>query len=78
MRLHTISIVTHGELKVLAERNEWGAEKRRVLAVALDNLVTVNIESKALVEEQSVGRGVRTGGESVSRCDRRQPDAWPK
>jgi hypothetical protein len=28
MRLHTISIVTHGELKVLAERHEWGAEKR--------------------------------------------------
>ena len=27
-----------------------GPEKRRVLAVALDNLVTVNIESKALVE----------------------------
>jgi hypothetical protein len=46
MRLHTISIVTHGELKVLAERNEWGAEKGRVLAVALDNFVTVNIESK--------------------------------
>jgi hypothetical protein len=43
MRLHTISIVTHGELKVLGERNEWGPEKRSVLAVALDNLVTVNI-----------------------------------
>ena len=50
MRLQTVSIVTHGELKALAERNEWGAEKRNVLAVALDNLVTVNIESEALVE----------------------------
>jgi predicted nucleic acid-binding protein len=50
MRLHTVSIVTHGELKVLAERNDWGAEKRNALAVALDNLVTVNIESEALVE----------------------------
>jgi tRNA(fMet)-specific endonuclease VapC len=50
MRLQTVSIVTHGELKVLAERNEWGAEKRNALAFALDNLVTVNIESEALVE----------------------------
>ena len=50
MRLHTVSIVTHGELKVLAERNDWGAEKRNALAVALDNVVTVNIESEALVE----------------------------
>jgi hypothetical protein len=50
MRLHTVSIVTHGELKVLSERNDWGAEKRNALAVALDNLVTVNIESEALVE----------------------------
>jgi predicted nucleic acid-binding protein len=50
MRLHTVSIVTHGELKVLAERNDWGAEKRNALAVALDNLVTLNIESEALVE----------------------------
>ena len=48
MRLHTVSIVTHGELKVLADRNEWGAEKRNVLAHALDNLVTVNIESQAI------------------------------
>ena len=23
MRLHTVSIVTHGELKVLADLNEW-------------------------------------------------------
>jgi tRNA(fMet)-specific endonuclease VapC len=45
-----LSIVTHGELKVLAERNDWGAEKRNALAVALDNLVTVIIESEALVE----------------------------
>jgi hypothetical protein len=50
MRLHTVSIVTHGELRVLAERNDWGAEKRNALAVALDDLVTVNIESEALVE----------------------------
>lgn len=73
MRLHTISIVTHGELKVLAERNEWGAEKRRVLAVALDNLVTVNIESKALVEAyvqvDRACRGVTGGSRTLGQND---------
>lgn len=73
MRLHTISIVTHGELKVLAERNEWGAEKRRVLDVALDNLVTVNIESKALVEAyvqvERACRGVIGGSRTLGQND---------
>jgi tRNA(fMet)-specific endonuclease VapC len=73
MRLHTISIVTHGELKVLAERNEWGPEKRSVLAVALDNLVTVNIESKALVEAyvavDRLCRSVTGGGRTLGQND---------
>jgi tRNA(fMet)-specific endonuclease VapC len=73
MRLHTISIVTHGELKVLADRNEWGAEKRRVLDVALDNLVTVNIDSKALVEAyvevDRACRGVIGGSRMLSQND---------
>jgi tRNA(fMet)-specific endonuclease VapC len=47
---HVISIVTHGELRVLAGRNNWGDEKRSVLAVALENLVTLNIESRELIE----------------------------
>jgi tRNA(fMet)-specific endonuclease VapC len=72
MRLHTVSIVTHGELKVLAERNDWGAEKRNALAVALDNLVTVNIESEALVEAyvqvdracRNISGGSRTLGQN--------------
>jgi tRNA(fMet)-specific endonuclease VapC len=73
MRLHTVSIVTHGELKVLAERNDWGAEKRNALAVALDNLVTVNIESEALVEAyvqvdracRNISGGSRTLGKTI-------------
>ena len=75
MRLHTISIVTHGELKVLAERNDWGSEKRNALAVALDNLVTVNIESEALVEAYvQVDRACRnTGGGSRTLG---QNDMW--
>lgn len=50
MYRHTISIVTHGEMKVLAERNNWGEQKRDALAVALDSLVTINIDSEPLVE----------------------------
>jgi predicted nucleic acid-binding protein len=46
----TISIVTHGELKVLAERNNWGELKRQALAEALDHLVTVDIDSEILVD----------------------------
>ena len=50
MYRHTISIVTHGEMRVLAERNKWGAQKRDALDIALDSLVTVNIDSEPLVE----------------------------
>ena len=50
MHRHTISIVTHGELRVLAERNTWGQEKRNALAFALANLVTLNIDSDAIVD----------------------------
>ncbi len=47
---HTISIVTRGELHALAKRNGWGDSKRSALSSALDNLVTVYIDSDMLVE----------------------------
>jgi predicted nucleic acid-binding protein len=50
MHRHAISIVTHGELLVLAERNNWGEAKRSALDLALDNLVTINIDSAPLVQ----------------------------
>ena len=50
MYRHTISIVTHGEMKVLSERNNWGDEKKQTLSTALNNLVTVNIDCEPLVE----------------------------
>jgi predicted nucleic acid-binding protein len=43
---HTISIVSHGELRVLARRNQWGDQKRDALTLALDELVTVNLEPR--------------------------------
>ena len=38
-----ISVVTHGEIRVLASRNGWGANKLEALQTALDNLVTVDV-----------------------------------
>jgi hypothetical protein len=50
MYRHTISIVTHGELRVLAARNNWGDQKKDALAAALNSLVTINIDSDPLVQ----------------------------
>lgn len=50
MHRHTVSIVTHAELAVLADRNGWGATRRKALKDALEQVVTVNIESQALVD----------------------------
>lgn len=45
----TISIVTHGELRALAERNNWGTPKADALSAALDQLITVNLDTQAIV-----------------------------
>jgi predicted nucleic acid-binding protein len=47
---HTISIVTHAEIKVLADRKGWGDQKRTALANALSELVTINIDSETLID----------------------------
>jgi tRNA(fMet)-specific endonuclease VapC len=47
---HTVSIVSHGELRVLARRNQWGDQKRDALTLALDGLITVNLDSGAMVD----------------------------
>ena len=43
-----ISVVTHGEMWVLAERNDWGEKKRTFLRQLLDNLVTVEISQPVI------------------------------
>ncbi len=45
-----VSIVTHGELRVIADRNNWGAEKRGALQRALDNLVTIDLNDRAVLQ----------------------------
>jgi tRNA(fMet)-specific endonuclease VapC len=47
---HLVSIVTHGEIKALAERNSWNEEKRSILTAALNNLITLNIDNESLVD----------------------------
>ncbi len=70
-----VSIVTHGELLLLAARNNWGAEKRASLENALDNLVTVDLNDKAVlstyVEVQQYSRRARGGSREL-----KANDAW--
>lgn len=45
-----VCIVTHGEIWVLARRNNWGPQKCTVLRTMLDDLVTVDISHSAVIE----------------------------
>ena len=45
-----ISVVTHGEVRVLAGRNGWGERKLAALQNALDNLVTVDINHSDVLD----------------------------
>lgn len=45
-----VCIVTHGELWVLARRNNWGPQKSTVLQTMFDSLVTVDIIHSAVIE----------------------------
>ncbi len=44
-----VSIVTHGELLLIAAQNNWGKEKRAALENALDNLVTIDLNDRAVL-----------------------------
>ncbi len=39
-----VSVVTHGEIWALADRNNWGDDKRAALGQMLDGLITVDLE----------------------------------
>lgn len=45
-----ISVVTHGEVRVLAGRNGWGDRKLAALQNALDNLFTVDINHSDVLD----------------------------
>lgn len=60
--LHTISIVTHAELWVIVERNNWGESKLGLVENALKEFVTIDIAGTQIVrayrrvEAASIGR----------------------
>ncbi len=55
-----VSIVTHGELLVIADANGWGDKKREALATALDNLVTIDLNhEQVLLNYVAVDRACR-------------------
>ncbi|MGM0577771.1 MAG: PIN domain-containing protein [Myxococcota bacterium] len=45
-----ICVVTHGEIKVLAQRNGWGAKKLAALDEALAAFVTVDINHPRVID----------------------------
>ncbi|HTU48716.1 MAG TPA: PIN domain-containing protein [Bryobacteraceae bacterium] len=45
-----VSVVTHAELLVLADRGQWGSEKRSTLERALENLVVIPIDGASLLQ----------------------------
>lgn len=73
MYRHTVSIVTHAELKVLALRNEWGEKKVAALKRALDEVVTVNVDSQELVDAyvqvESASSNVPNGVKNLGKND---------
>lgn len=49
-RRPAISVVTHGEVRVLASRNGWGTAKIEALQNALDAIVTVDINIAEVID----------------------------
>lgn len=68
-----ISVVTHGEIRVLAHRNSWGDKKLAVLDRALTELVTVDINHPdvidAYVEIDIFSQGYPKGDRNMGKND---------
>ena len=68
-----VSIVSHGELPVLADRNNWGEKKNTALENALAGLVTIDIDSPeildAYVEVDRKSRAHPKGARAMSDND---------
>lgn len=68
-----VCIVTHGEIRSLAGRNNWGDAKRAALEAMLENLVTVDIHSDqvldAYVEIDLVSLRSPTGSKTMGKND---------
>jgi predicted nucleic acid-binding protein len=70
---HTISIVTHGEILVLSDRNRWGDGKQAVLTRALHEFVTIDISGERIVqayrEVERISAAVPNGAVQMGKND---------
>lgn len=68
-----ISVVTHGEVRVLAGRNRWGDRKLAALQNALDNVVTIPLNHidvlDAYVEIDLYSQGHSDGARNMGKND---------
>lgn len=68
-----ISVVTHGEIWVLANRNNWGEKRRSALQDALDNVVTVDLNHPdiicAYVEADLITQRHSGGARNIGKND---------
>ena len=65
-----ISIVSHGELWLIANRNNWGQAKREALKKILANLVTIDINDQSVLDAYVVARRAsETAGRTLSNND---------
>jgi tRNA(fMet)-specific endonuclease VapC len=71
--LHTISIVTHGELRVLCDRNQWGRSRTIAVERALAEFVTIDIAGSAIVEAyrkvEEANSSFRAGHQNMGKND---------
>jgi predicted nucleic acid-binding protein len=45
-----LSVVSHGEIWALAERNGWGDKKRQALSEMLGDLVTLDLNDRSIID----------------------------
>jgi tRNA(fMet)-specific endonuclease VapC len=68
-----ISVVSHGEIWAIAQRNSWGDKKRDALRKMLENLVTLDLNSEliiaAYVEVDAANGAVPGGARQLSNND---------
>ena len=44
-----VSVVSHGEIWVLAERNKWGDKKQQALSEMLSDLITIDLNDRSII-----------------------------
>jgi tRNA(fMet)-specific endonuclease VapC len=68
-----LSVVTYGEIWVLADRNGWGSEKREALTRMLNSLVMVDLDDQsvldAYVEMDRACRTAKSGAKTLGDND---------